>query len=172
MTAPRPVHMQWLGDSFVPAGKYWQRLADQLFVVGMVYPLEVREDRSMRSHQHYFACINEAFNNLPEHIAARVPSPDHLRKMALIKAGYCDEKTFSCVGPEEAERLAAFIRPMDGYAIVVVRDDTVTVFTAKSQSMRAMNKVEFAESKERVLGILADLIGTTRKALTNAGDGA
>jgi len=39
---------------------------------------------------------------------------------------------------EEAQRIAAFIKPMDTYAMVIVNECVVTVYTAKSQSLKAM----------------------------------
>jgi hypothetical protein len=40
---------------------------------------------------------------------------------------------------------------MDEYAIVTVREAVVTVYTAKSQSMRAMGRETFQKSKDDVL---------------------
>lgn len=142
------------------------RLADKHFVVGMEYMLVPHEERSMRSHRFYFASVNEAHKNLPEDMAERYPTADHLRKWALIKAGYRDERSIVAASKAEALRIAAFIRPMDEYAVVTVREAVVTVYEAKSQSTRAMGKAEFGASKEKVLDILAAMIGTSRDALT------
>ena len=54
---------------------------------------------------------------------------------------------------------------MDDHAVVVVRDKVIIVYTAKSQSYRAMGKKAFGESKEAVLNILAQLVGTTAEDL-------
>lgn len=149
------------------------RLADKHFVVGLEYMLVPHEERSMRSHRFYFASVNEAWKNLPEDMAERYPTADHLRKWALIKAGYRDERSIVAASKAEALRLAAFVRPMDEYAVVVVREAVVMVYTAKSQSTRAMGKKTFMESKDRVLDVLATMIGTTRDALAaNAGQAA
>ena len=127
----------------------------------------------MRSHRFYFASVNEAWKNLPEDMAERYPTSDHLRKWALIKAGYRDERSIVASSKAEALRIAAFIRPMDEYAVVVVREAVVRVYTAKSQSTRAMGKAEFGASKEKVLDILSAMIGTSRDALVaNAGQSA
>jgi hypothetical protein len=72
----------------------------------------------------------------------------------------------------EAQRVAAFVKPLDDYAVIVVREALVSVYTAKSQRIRAMGKHDFQRSKDAVLEILAGLIGTTTKALTNAGEAA
>lgn len=149
------------------------KLADKHFVVGLEYTLVPHEDRSMRSHRYYFASVNECHKNLPEDLAERFATPDHLRKFALIKAGYRDENTFVASSKAEAVRLAGFIRPIDGYAVVTVRESVVTHYTAKSQSVKAMGKDEFRASLDKVLDILAGMIGTTPDTLkTNAGKSA
>jgi hypothetical protein len=162
----------WNGENFTPAGSHWARLADKHFVVGQVYPLEVREDRSQKSHSHYFASINEAWQNLPEDVAERFPTSEHLRKFALIKAGYADERSIVCASKAEAQRIAAFVRPLDDFAIVAAREAVVCVWTAKSQSVRAMGRQDFQRSKDSVLDIIAGLIGTTPGALAQAGKAA
>ena len=57
-------------------------------------------------------------------------------------------------------RVAAFVRPLDDFAVVETDGLVVTVYTAKSQSMRAMGKKTFQESKDAVLRVIAELIGT------------
>lgn len=134
---------------------------------------QVREHRSHASHGHFFASVQEAFNNLPEDIAGDFGDAEHLRKWCLIKAGYRDERTLACSSKAEALRLASFIRPMDGFAVVLVREATVTVYTARSQSLRAMGKDEFQKSKDSVFDVLAKLIGVDVAELSaNAGQSA
>lgn len=165
-----PMDFSWDGENFVPRVP---RLADKHYVVGLSYRLVPHEERSMRSHRFYFASVNEAWKNLPEDMADRFPTADHLRKYALIKSGYRDERSIVCSSKAEALRVGAFIRPMDEYAVVVVRDAVVTVYEAKSQSMRAMGKKTFGASKEAVLDTVASMIGTTPGTLTaNAGAAA
>jgi len=151
-----PLAFDWTGENMSPK---LPKLADKFFVVGEVYRLAPHEDRSAVSHRHYFASINEAHNNLPEDIAERLPTPEHLRKFALIRAGYRDERTIVCPTKGEAMRVAAFVRPIDDFAVVECEDLVVTIYTAKSQSMRAMGKKTFQESKEAVLRIISEMIG-------------
>ncbi|WP_262027110.1 hypothetical protein [Microvirga sp. Mcv34] len=160
-----PIVFQWSGDAMVPHHRF-QRECDASFVVGESYRLAVQEHRSQANHNHYFAAINEAWMNLPEVLAERFPTSEHLRKYALIKAGYRDERTFPCASKAEAQRLAAFIRPMDDFAIVTTAEAVVTVWTAKSQSKAAMGKQVFQESKNKVLDVLAEMIGIQPETLT------
>lgn len=170
MTAIQPITFHWDGESMTPLHP---RAADKQYVVGAHYTLEVREPRSQASHNQYFAAIHEAWQNLPEVAADQFPTEDHLRKFCLIKSGYRDERSIACSSKAEAQRVAAFVKPIDDYAIVVAHEATVTVFTAKSQSMRAMGKKVFQKSKDDVLRILAEMIGTNATTLReNTGQAA
>lgn len=168
-----PIRFAWDGEAMTPVNNAWAVRADKQFTVGEDYSLIVHEERSQASHNQYFASVHEAFLNLPEDIGGQFLSEDHLRKYCLIKAGYCDERSIVCASKAEAQRVAAFIRPIDTYAIVVVSEATIKVFTAQSQSMKAMGKAAFQASKEQVLDILAGMVDVSTKTLTeNAGKAA
>lgn len=137
----------------------FMRLYQERYVVDDIYKLDVHEDRSPQSHNFYFASLAEAHSNLPDIEADRFPTPEHLRKWALIKAGYADQRQHPCPSKAEALRLAGFIRPMDEYAIVVATEAVVTVYTAQSQSRKAMGKKTFEASKSAVLEIVWALVG-------------
>jgi hypothetical protein len=123
------------------------------------------EQRSRESHNHYMAAVNEAWLNLPDKLAARFTSAEMLRKYALCRAGYCNAKSLICPSVVEAIRVAAFIRPMDEFSIVYPEGQTVWVFTARSQSFKAMGKDEFQRSKDAVLSFIAGLLGATPEEL-------
>ena len=167
-----PMKMRWDGERFEPLGRSAQE-ATARFVIGAVYALEEIAPRSEASHNHFFACLAEAWRNLPEDQSEQFPSPDHLRKWALIKQGFRDERSIVCGSNALALRIAAFVRPMDEFAIVTVANSVVMVWTAKSQSLRAMGKADFEASKNAVLGYVATLIGTSADELAkNAGTAA
>lgn len=174
MTAETPILARYEGEGqFSPPNAAWARRADKEYVIGEIYRMAPIEDRSMRSHNHYFACVTEAWKNLPEQLAERFATPDHLRKWALIRAGYRNERSFACASKAEAVRLAAFLKPMDDYAIITVRDKVVIQYTAESQSYRVMGKQRFQESKDKVLDILAGLVKVESATLkANAGQAA
>ena len=161
-----PLPMVWDGESLRPASPYWAKRADAEYVIGERYQIAPIEERSAASHAHYFAAVNEVWANLPEELAERLPTSEHLRKYALIKCGFADQRQIVCASKAEAQRVAAFIRPMDDYAIVGASEAVVTVWTAQSQSFRAMGKQRFGESKERVLAFLASLIAVEPEALS------
>lgn len=159
-----PMYFNWDAGRSVMVPRR-PRMADRIYVDGEEYRLGVIEERSTNSHAHYFAALAEAWQNLSDEQIERWPSVDHLRKYALIKTGYCDERSLACSSKAAAGRIAALVRGMDGYAIVALSECTVRVFTAKSQAYRHMGKDVFQASKTAVLDYVASLIGTTRGQL-------
>ena len=167
-----PILCQWTGETFTPQ-KRFARVCDRAFVIGEEYPLIVHENVSAASRGHFFACLTEAWRNLPEDRAEEFSTVEMLRKKALIRCGFADERSIVCASKAEAQRVGAFIRPMDEYAIVIVSECVVKVFTAKSQSLRAMGKQPFQASKTAVLDYVAGLCGVTTDDLKrNAGQSA
>jgi hypothetical protein len=161
----------WRDGAFVPDGARLASYCDEIFGEGEIVTFERHEERSVASHNHYHACVQEAWNNLPEG-DERFPTPEALRKWALIRAGYCTENTVACDSEEQAQTIAAFMGNSEG-TIIVVRGNVVKKYTAKSQSMKAMNKDEFQRSKVDVLDTIAELIAVKRKRLEeNAGRAA
>lgn len=165
-----PFNCVWTGDVFVPRPHVLERIREEVGA-GEVVQLTLRdadEDRTQKSHNHYFACIKEAFNTIPEAMEERWGSTEHLRKWALIQAGYRNERTFSAASKAEALRLAAFIRPMNEFAVVIVREAVVVEWTAKSQSRLAMGKTDFGASKKAVLAKIAEVLGVEPESLGRA----
>ena len=160
----RPVMFQWNGEAMVPQPRFMP-LCDKQFVVHEEYPLLPVEPRSMKSHNHFFAALYEAWSNLNEADAKRFPTEEHLRHWALIQCGFCHEKVLPCEKPSLAKNVAALIRTSDPYAVIIVKGDVVKVLTAKSQSHAAMGNDEFKESKEKTLDLVATMARTTRKEL-------
>jgi len=152
-----PVLFRWSGEAMEPLPRF-ARACDAAYTVGEVYRMEVQEQRSLISHNHYFASLNDIFLSLPEEFGDRIPTVEHMRKWALIRCGYRDERSIVCASKAEAKRIAAFVKPLDEFAIIVVHEATVTVLTAKSQSMKAMGKADFQKSKDDVLAYCQGLL--------------
>jgi len=149
------------------------REANEQFVVGAAYRLVVEAERSEVSHNHQFAWLKEAFDQLPEDLMERFPTSEHLRKHALIATGYRTERTFVCASKAEALRLAAWLRPINEFAVIVPRDNVVIEWTAESQKRRAMGGQRFNESKQAILDHIAKMIGISSvELMRNAGKAA
>lgn len=160
-----PIMYRYEGDGeFAAASSFWASRADKVFVVGEHYKLVEHHERSQVSHNHYFAVIAEAWSNLPDRLLEEFPTAEVLRKKLLIRAGYADERSIVCASKAEAQRVAAFVKPMDEYAVVTVREAVVRVYTAQSQSVKAMGAKPFQASKQAVLDALDDLLGVERGA--------
>lgn len=168
MSSGAPIEAFWSGEVFQPVNAYWARRADKQFVKGEIYRLVDQPERSHKSHAHYFASVENAWQNLPPLMAERFSSADALRKYCLIKAGFCTSESIVCPSHADALRVESFVRSADAFSLIIVKKNIVTRYVAKSQSYRAMGKAEFAASKEKVLDVLAELIGVTGNELRAA----
>lgn len=147
--------------------------AKRVYVDGGIYRLGEIEHRSDVSHNHQFAWLNEAWKNLPEHYAQEFPSAEHLRKWALIQAGYYNETLIDVGSNAVAISVAKAMRSMDEFSQIVVRGDLVVRREAKSQKKSEMDKAEFQASKTAMMEIVAPMIGVTANELqANAGRAA
>jgi len=153
---------------FRAASNYHARRADLTYVVHEVYPLQVEQQRSQATHNHFFAAIANAHANLPDDLLEVYPTPEHLRKKALVRKGYRHEREYVCESKTAAVELVKTIRPLDDYAIIEARENVVRIWTAKSQSKKAMPAGEFQRSKSDVLDYVADLIGVSPDELGKA----
>lgn len=168
---PRRFRFMWRDGAFVPDGNSLTAYCHDTFGEGEVVTFERHEERSIASHNHYFACIQTAFDNLPE-ADERFPTTDALRKWALIRSGYCTKTEIVLDTPEQAATVASFTGNAEG-VIIVVKENVVVKYTAKSQAIDAMGKEEFQRSKVDVLDTIAELIAVTRKRLeSNSGRAA
>jgi hypothetical protein len=165
------VKVRYEGEgAFSPVSRFWAGRADKQYVVGEIYDMAPWLDRSQATHNHEFAVIGEMFNSLPERFKDEpwAQSPEHLRKYALIRTRWCDTQTYPCASHAEAMRWAANLRPRDEYSIVKAEGPLVYVFTAVSQSRRAMGKDRFQKSKTDIIEFIEDLIGVERGASAGA----
>lgn len=161
MTAA-PIPFRYTEGKMVPRSR---SMADRYYADGELYMLEEYHQRSTNSHNHYFAALNSAWLNLPETLSSDYPTEDHFRKKLLIQAGYCDEQKTVFSTSNDAIKASAIALQHDDYCVANVEGRVLTIWTAKSQSMRAMGKADFQASKEKVLELAASMIGTTAKEL-------
>jgi hypothetical protein len=162
-----PLPFRWTGEAMVPLIGF-QKRADERFVIGERYTLVEHEERSVSSHNHEFAWLNEAWQSLPESLSAAYPTPEHLRKRALIQAGYYHETAIDAGTMAAAERVAAGVRALDEFAYVIVDRAIVLVRRAKSQARRAMDRKTFQESKTAIMEIVAGMIGVAPAELARS----
>lgn len=154
------IQCDWDGAAFRPRTPFMLRRARERFGAGEIIMLSAEEERSMRSHRHYFAQLHDLWLTLPEGYALEpwAQSMEHLRRYLLIRAGYSETQTYSCASAAEAMRLAAAIRPLDAFGLVVARGAMVLRFSARSQSVKSMGAKEFQASKDAVLTLAETLV--------------
>lgn len=127
-----------------------------------------QKPRSKVSHDHFFAAVQNAYDNLPEDIGGDFADAEHLRKWCLIKSGHRNERRVFVGDRVGAREVAKMVKALDEYALVDVTGGMITVYTAKSQSLKAMGKDVFQRSKDDVFRVLSELIGTDVADLKNA----
>ena len=155
-----PMIYRWSGEAMEPL-PHFRRRCDQDFVIGEIYRLAPHEERSDISHSHQFAWLKQAWKTMPENLADLYPSPTHLRKRALIEAGYYTEEIVDCGTNAAALRVASLTRRREEFSLVIVRGPLVIIRDPKSQSYRAMDRKEFGESKAAIMEVVAALIGVS-----------
>ena len=145
---------------FVAPNAYWRALCDERFEKNYRYVFVPQLERSWKSHKHFFASIQEAWSNLPERYVKDYPSPEHLRKSALVACGYYTQRQFVCAKGSEALKLAAFLREdKDTFAIIGVHDTTVVERRPLSQSVKTMGREKFQASKTDVMSYAWGIVG-------------
>ena len=162
------IAFRWTGAEMVPLRP---QAAAKEFEVGRRYWLEEVSERSWASHAQQFAFVNQAWENLPENLAGLYPTPTHLRKRALIQAGFYTEVVIDAGSKAAALRMAAYARGEDEFAAIFVRGPLVIVRKAKSQHMHGhdrMDKAEFERSKTAIMEVIAEMIGVTPEQLRGA----
>src|SRR5690606_25546489 len=110
-----PMLMQWDGEAMRPLHP---RRAEKTAAVGETYSLVQHEERSTASHNQEFAWLRDAWLNLPEGLADLYPTAEHLRKRALIEAGYYDETVIDAGSRAAALRVASAIRAREEFSLV------------------------------------------------------
>jgi len=161
MSDAPPLLMQYDGEVMRPPDSRWEKLWVRHFAIGETYLMVEHNDRSANSHRHYFAVLYQMWESLPEQYADApwATTSEHLRKYALIRTGHYNSTSLVCASKAEAQRVAAFMRPVDEFSVVIAKESVVTRYTACSQSMKAMGNDVFQQSKTKVLDFVEDLIG-------------
>lgn len=158
---------RWTGEAFEPVERF-REAASEAFALRAVYWLSAEPDRSERTHKHQFAWLKEAWKNLPDHLADSFPTPEHLRKRALIDAGFYTETILDVGTNAAALRVRTYLAAEDPFTVAVVRGPIVVIRKAMSQSHRAMGAREFQRSKQAILEIIAGLLGVAPETLSRA----
>ena len=156
MTVSAP--LQYLGEGQFQATRGHGKRLDKDLVIGEILTWAEVKSRSMASHNHFFAQVEDSWANLPERFALDFPNAETLRKHALIKTGFCTMQRIVWRDNSEAISACTLVSSMGTYAICDVSGSVVTVWKPESQSMKAMGGKRFQESKSAVLDFISTLI--------------
>lgn len=168
------IRMIWTGQSLIPDGNYAVAQAHDRLGEGEVVAVDIDPERTTKNHNHFFTCVNTAWQNLPDGLkdAPYATSADVLRKHALISTGHCDTDMVTVGDGQSAEKVAAFVSRMavrlHGYAITHAEGGLVHCYTPHSQSLKEMGNHRFKQSKTDVLSWLANLIGVSVQQLSES----
>jgi hypothetical protein len=156
----RPILLRFDGNAFVPSSAVMLKRAREGYEIGETYRIIIEEDdASDKSRAHFYACNNTTWKNLPEDLAARFPTPKHLRDWTLIKAGFATERDMVLDSEERAKAIGFVLRSELPYAVLSTSGPVLKVWTAKSTKRGSMKRAEFQAAKTQCLAIWADMIG-------------
>lgn len=143
---------------FSASSIYHKMRCEKMFGAGQEITFEELGDRNMNRHRMYFARLKELWLTLPESMAEDFPSPEALRKFALVRTGYCTQKKIVCRSNQDAIETAAFIESLGTYVICEVVMRVLTIWVPQSQAVRNMGKSEFDKSVTDVLDYCERLV--------------
>ena len=133
-----PIPMVYAGgDTFRVSPRFIPKVIEH-FGEGEVVLMAQVEERTEVSHNHEFAWLRDAWATLPESIADDYPSPEHLRKRALIATGWATMRDYVCASRAEATRLAATLKSeLDAYALIIASEAAAWCAFAAPRASRA-----------------------------------
>lgn len=162
------IRFRYVGEGKAQAvGRYDRQQCDAM-AFGAILEAEEVKQRSMQFHRFWFATVNDAWETLPDHLQARFPEPEALRKFLLVKAGWCDAREFACDSPEAAATLAAALKWTEPYSAVVVSGNVVLAYVARSQKIKAQDRKSFSQVTERALHHLSEMLGVDPTTLRDS----
>ena len=156
--------------TFIPPGVAVRELLDRKLVIGECYRVSIYHERSETYHAKYFATIAEAWQHLPNPWDQMLPSPEHLRKYALIKAGWCDSVTLPLKSKSDAIAGVNAARFIDAYCVATATANVLTIFKARSQRKAFQDAHSFYETAVRVFDVIGGIIGVDPLSLYNPKD--
>ena len=165
----------WTGKALEPCGNFAAAQLRDRLGAGQIVSVDIDPDRTAKSHNHQFAFVRTAWENLPESLmgAPYAANPDTLRKHAMIATGFCHTEMIAVGSSYQAERVAASVsaiaRRMHGYALTVTEGPVVYCHTPMSQKQKEMGAEAFQASKQAILEWLARLIDVNADDLAKMG---
>lgn len=149
--------------AMVPEPRF-RALCERQYALDESYALGPVDGVSSASRGGFFASVKEAWSNLPDD-DTRFPTPEHLRKRALVQAGWATHTQTVMDTKKDAVAFAKGLRRVDEYAVIKVSRNVVDCWIAKSIATGQISGDEFRGVKTRALDWVASLAGTNRAEL-------
>lgn len=165
--APPPLLVEFDGAVFRPSNPRMRERIAQYFELGATYRVEFKDHRSAESHNATFAGIARAWDNLTVEDSRRFPTAMHFRKWLLVQNGFADSREVVCDTADDAMRFAVVARSLDSYAVITVRSNVVTIYTAQSMAAKTMDRKTFETAKQLILQQAAEMVGIDVPTLTS-----
>lgn len=173
----RPAQWRWMkaevriGDGeplhihvMIPHQRFVEMCIRQ-FEHGEDYALGPVEGVSSKSRAHFFASLKSAWDSLPFELVQQYPSVAHLRKKAVVVAGWAKHTHTVFDTPKDAVNHAKDLRKIDEYAVIKCSGCVVDFWIAKSIRPGQINGKKWQEVKDKALDWVATLARTTRAEL-------
>ena len=144
--------------------KTFSRIAAVLLLQAAVtVAQETRPDEQTRVYQESGRWSRQITGSMPaaKNLRVKVDSGSvRVEGGSQPNIGYSISNHSSASSEEKARKLAAWVKPLDPYAVITVEGTAITVWTALSQ--KGMDKKTFQQSKQATFEILDDMLGTAR----------
>lgn len=162
------IRLRYAGEGqFEPTGIAVSTLLDKTLVIGECYRFDIYHDRSESFHRKYFAAIADSWEHLREPWNVMLPSPEHLRKYALCKAGWCDVATIVSKSKEEVVNTINSVKLLDTYCLAIPSGNVLTIYKARSQARSYQDARDFYETAVKVFHVIGEMIGVDPLSLYN-----
>ena len=160
-----PVQFVWdAANRVMRPQERFNRLCDRQYQDGELYALGPVEDIDNVSRGKFMKAIKMTWENLPAKYK-RFPSPEHLRKAALVGAGWCNQSHDVFDSVADAKRHADGIRNANGYAVIVRSGCVVDVRIARSIAAGQITAEKWREVRPRALDWASEQINVAREAV-------
>jgi hypothetical protein len=125
----------------------------------------LRKSRSPKHHRFFFAAVQNAFDNWPEHHRFQPDNPEHLRAWLLVKAKYrriinepLDQDAISI------EKMADFVEQAmkisrEKYSFVAIHNGAIVILAPRSVDWTTLDEKEFQPISNAVIGVIEQETG-------------
>lgn len=162
----RPVQFIWTDEGVMKPLPRFKTLCDRQYAVGEEYALGPIDNIPSKSRAGFFVDLHNAWSTMQEG-DNRFPSETHLRKRALIAAGWATHTQTVLDTPKDAQKSKIMLNRVEEYALVTIGGCVVDVWIAKSIANGQITAEQWRVVKPKALAWIAEQANTTVEDLQN-----